>query len=175
MCKKVFLILSNSHSGVSKLLKFFSHDEYTHVAISLSRELKEMYSFGRLHANLPIPGGFVVEDKNGKFYTRFNKTKVKILEVDVTEEQFEQIKFFINYHVRHKKSLKYDYFGVLLAYFNKTRVISNRKYCSQFVKDCLTYAKVEGSQTLPKVTRPIHFDNFQNSVCIYEGPLKNYN
>ena len=64
MCKQVFIILSNSHSAVSNMLKFFSHDEYTHVAISLDADLKQMYSFGRLHPSFPIPGGFIIEDKN---------------------------------------------------------------------------------------------------------------
>ena len=69
--KKVYIILTNSGSLLSKVIKFYTKKEYTHVSISLDRGLRKMYSFGRLKAYNPFIGGFVHESKNHGPFKRF--------------------------------------------------------------------------------------------------------
>ena len=59
--KKIYIVLTHSGTTLSKIIKGFTKDEFSHVSISLDKELNEMYSFGRLNPYNPFWGGFVHE------------------------------------------------------------------------------------------------------------------
>ena len=44
---RIYVVLSDSGSVVSKLLRLFTKAKYNHVSLSLREDLSEMYSFGR--------------------------------------------------------------------------------------------------------------------------------
>jgi hypothetical protein len=119
MEKKIYIVLSQTGAVTSKFLQLFTHDKYNHVSISLSPTLDKMYSFGRRTPYNPFNGGFVEEGKDIGTFKRFYKTIAKVLEIKVTEEQYNSIKYFINYFIERKKEFKYNYWGVFLALFKK--------------------------------------------------------
>lgn len=43
--KKIYIVLTHSGTALSKIIKGFTKDEFSHVSISLDKELNEMYSF----------------------------------------------------------------------------------------------------------------------------------
>lgn len=43
--KKIYIILTHTGTLLSKIIKMYTKDEYSHVSISLDSELEEMYSF----------------------------------------------------------------------------------------------------------------------------------
>ena len=47
--KKIYIILTHTGTILSKIIKKYTKDEFSHVSISLDVDLKEMYSFGRLN------------------------------------------------------------------------------------------------------------------------------
>ena len=84
--KSIYIVLSQSGSVPSKLLKFFTHDEYNHVSISLTPTLEQMYSFARLKPNNPFRGGFVEEGKDTGTFKKFKKTIVNVMEIKIRKE-----------------------------------------------------------------------------------------
>ena len=52
--KKVYIILTYSGTFLSKIIKYYTRDEFSHVSISLDSDLKKMYSFGRLNPYNPF-------------------------------------------------------------------------------------------------------------------------
>lgn len=50
----IYIVLSHTGTNLSKLIKLFTKDEFSHVSISLDIDAKEMYSFGRLRAYNPF-------------------------------------------------------------------------------------------------------------------------
>ena len=158
----------------SRALKFFTRAEYNHASISLSPTLDKMYSFGRLNPYNPFRGGFVEEGKDIGTFKRFNQTKALVLELKVSEEDYNSIKFFINYLLENRKSFHYNYWGIFLACFKKDLAPKNRFYCSQFVKKCLTLFKIDNSESLPAVIKPIDFLKLNNKNIVYKGYLRNY-
>ena len=52
--KKIYIILTYTGTLLSKIIKFYTKNEFSHVSISLDKELKYMYSFGRLNAYNPF-------------------------------------------------------------------------------------------------------------------------
>lgn len=172
--KSIYVVLSQSGAITSKVLKFFTGDEYNHVSISLTSTLDKMYSFGRINPNNPFRGGFVEEGKNFGTFKKYNKTRAMVLELNVTDEQYDSIGYFINYFVQHKREFKYNYFGILCALFKMNYRKRHRFYCSQFVKACLAVFNVENATELPKVVKPIDFLQLKNKNIIYKGYLRNY-
>ena len=55
--KKIYIVLTYTGTILSRLVKYYTKKEYSHVSISLDENLEEMYSFGRLNAYIPFIGG----------------------------------------------------------------------------------------------------------------------
>jgi len=172
--KNIYVVLSQTGSFPSRVLRFFTHDEYNHVSISLTPTLDKMYSFGRLNASKPFPGGFVEEGKNKGTFQRFSDVKAMVIELAVTDEKYNCIKYFIEYFLEHKQEFKYNYLGILFALFKKNHESGKRYYCSQFVRACLALFDIENAVELPKMIKPIDFLKLNNKNIIFEGLLKNY-
>ena len=90
--KKIYIILTNSGTILSRVIKLYTRKEYTHVSISLDKRLRKMYSFGRLNPYNPFIGGFVHESKNHGTFKRFVNTTTCIYSIEVEDEQYEKIK-----------------------------------------------------------------------------------
>lgn len=172
--KKIYVILSQTGSWFSNILKVVTHAKYNHASISLDANLNTMYSFGRIYPYNPFLGGFVEEGKNFGTFKRFNKTKAMVIELNVSDEKYNAIKYFINYFKENKKKFHYNYLGILFACFKKNYETGKRYYCSQFVRACLALFNIENAVELPKIIKPIDFLMLNNKNIIYEGLLKNY-
>jgi hypothetical protein len=57
--KKVYILLTNTGSFLTKLIKLYTKKPYNHASIAFDYELSEVYSFGRKTARNPVIGGFV--------------------------------------------------------------------------------------------------------------------
>lgn len=172
--KNIYIVLSQSGSIPSRFLKFFTHDEYNHVSISLTPTLEKMYSFARLKPNNPFVGGFVEEGKDIGTFKKFKNTIVNVLEVPVADEKYNSIKYFIDYFIKNKSDFKYNYLGVFLAALNLNWMPKHKFYCSQFVKLCLSCFDIANAFELPKVVRPMDFLRLDYKRIVYSGLLSNY-
>lgn len=173
--KSVYVILSQTGSILSRALKLFTGDEYNHSSISLSPTLEPMYSFGRINPNNPFPGGFVRESLYTGTFKRFHKTTAVVLEIKVSEEQYNGIKSFIDFTENNKTKFHYNYLGVWYALFKKDHLPKNKYYCSQFVRTCLANFNIDNANQLPTIIKPMDFMKLENKRIIYSGIFKNYN
>ena len=57
----IYIVLSHTGTVLSRLIKTFTRAEYSHVSISLDKNLEKMYSFGRINPYNPFYAGFVHE------------------------------------------------------------------------------------------------------------------
>ena len=170
--KKVYVILTNSGSLLSKVIKFYTKKEYTHVSISLDRGLRKMYSFGRLKAYNPFIGGFVHESTNHGTFKRFKNTTTCIFSVDVEEEEYETIKQTIKEFKRQRRIYKFNIIGLFAVAIHLKLRFKNSFYCAEFVKEVLQRANV--APDLPKIIKPEDFRKMENISVIYQGMLKDY-
>ena len=172
--KSVYLILSQTGTMFSRVLKFFTGAEYNHSSISLDPTLEEMYSFGRLNPYNPFIGGFVQEGKNVGTFRRFYKTTAVVYELKVTDEQYHNIELLIEHMKKNKSAFHYNYWGVFCAIFKTNVAPKKRFYCSQFVRTCLAAFGISNSKDLPKVIKPIDFLKLKGKKLIYKGVLRNF-
>ena len=170
--KKVYIVLTYTGTILSKLVRGYTNDDYAHVSIALDKELKEMYSFGRLNPYIPFIGGFVHESINKGTFKRFYRTKTKIYSLEVNEEQFEKICNIIEEFNEHKNTYKFNVLGLFCAAINLKIKRERCFYCAEFVKYVLDNSNLEVN--LPDVVRPNDFNYLKNAKEIYTGILKQY-
>lgn len=170
--KKIHIVLTHTGTNLSKLIKNYTKDEFSHVSIALDRELKQMYSFGRLNPYNPIWGGFVHEYIDKGTFQRFYLTKTKVYELSITEEQYKTIKNTIKEMEQKKEQYSFNILGLFAAGFRKKIKWDKSFYCAEFVKYLLDEAKVKTN--LPEVPKPEDFKKMENLKEIYNGLLKQY-
>lgn len=171
--KKIYIVLTHTGTVLSQVIKKYTNDEFSHVSISLDRELRKMYSFGRLNPRNPFIGGFVHEGINHGTFKRFKKTQTAIYSLLITDEQYKKIENVINYMKENKDNYNFNVIGLFAVAVHK-KITSNKSfYCAEFVKFAFDQAKLDLS--LPDMVKPEHFKYIDNIRLEYKGKLKDYN
>lgn len=169
--KKIYLVLSYTGTIMSKIVRLYTHYKYSHVSISLDKNISNMYSFGRKNVYNMFDGGFVIENKKSKFYKKFKNTKCIILELTVTKEQYINLKNILEEYKDNIDIYKYDIIGVFLRPFNIKIQRENYYYCTKFVKEVLESSNIYKFDN--DFIKPKDFMQIPNKV-IYKGKLLNY-
>ena len=173
MNKKIYIILSFTGTILSRVVRIWTHKKYSHVSISLDKNLEQMYSFGRVYPYYPFIGSFVHESPKWGTFKRFKNTKSLIISIDVTDEQYNKAKEEIELFIKNgQKYYKFNDRGVIYAAFNKRKKQKNKYYCSEFVKHILDTAGIKND--LPEIIKPMDFINLKKYDVIFEGYLKDY-
>ncbi len=169
--KKIYIILTQSGTIVSKAIKFFTHDEFNHSSIALDNTLKKFYSFGRIYRDIVLPGGFVIENAFTHVFGKFKKIPCMILEKEVSDEQYEVIKNEINEFIINRKKYSYDLKNLFFAKTKITFKHNNKYFCSSFVAHILDVAKIPLPHSIEKM-RPYEFSKLDDIKVYYKGELK---
>ncbi len=168
--KKIYIVLTHTGTTLSKIIKNYTKDEFSHVSISLDEQLKEMYSFGRLHPYNPFWAGFVHEYIDQGTFKRFYKTKAKIYALEITQDQYEKVKNSIKQI--QIENYKFNIVGLFAAGFHKKIKKDHAFYCAEFVKDVMESANIKTN--LPDVVKPEDFKKIDNLQEIYKGTLRKF-
>lgn len=170
--KKIYIILTHTGTFLSKIIKYYTGDEFSHVSIALDSELKKMYSFGRINPYNPFYGGFVHEGINIGTFKRFSKTRARVYSLEITDEQYKKILDGINYINGLKSEYTFNIWG-LFAVGLKIKIRAKKSfYCAEFVKYLFDEADIETS--LPELVRPESFKQINDLKQEYDGLLKLY-
>lgn len=171
--KKIYIILTHTGTILSKIIKLFTNNKYTHVSISLDREMDQMYSFGRLNPYNPFVGGFVREGINIGTFKRFKNTKTEVYSLEIKDEEYQRIKEIIENMSINKKDYKFNIRGLIFAFFRKRHIRKNKFYCSEFVRYILENSNIK-LEDISKVIKPEDFRKLKILHLEYEGLLRKY-
>ncbi len=172
--RQIYIVVSQSGSIISMILRCLTGAKYNHASISLSKELECMYSFGRVYTYFPFWGGFVTESAERGTFKRFKDTKVVVLRLTVAEESYEEIQMRIVEMLSDKKRYHYNYLGLVLAGIKICWKQEDHYYCSEFVKDLLDRVEIEDSEELSPIIHPMQFLDMPHAEVIYTGLLRDY-
>ena len=164
--KKIYIVLTHTGTMLSRIIKYYTKDEFSHVSIALDSELEEMYSFGRLNPYNPFWGGFVHERINGGTF--------KVYSLLVEDEQYNRMKKIIAYFEENKDKYKFNIIGLICVSIHKKIGRKNTFYCAEFVKHVLKSAGVLEVNKLPLIIKPENFKEIENLKLEYKGLLKKY-
>ncbi len=171
--KKIYIVLTYTGTVLASIIKRYTRCEYSHVSIALDQNLDEMYSFGRLNAYNPFIGGLVHEGINRGTFKRFKNTSATIYSLDVTDKQYNDLKFIIQYMINTRKGYKFNYVGLFAVALNKKIRKKFSFYCAEFVKYVLLKANIDVD--LPEIIKPEDFKEIENLDFRYKGKLRKYN
>lgn len=170
--KDIYIVLTYTGSVLSKIVKYYTKDKYSHVSIALDANLKELYSFGRLNPYNPYKAGFVHEEVNRGTFARFKNTIGAVYSFKVTDEEYFRISYAIEYMKENREKYKFNIIGLFFVSINRKYKRQNSFYCAEFVKYILE--KTLDKKLLPEIVKPMDFLELDNMELIYEGLFKKY-
>lgn len=170
--KNIYIVLTHTGTVLSKIVKYYTKYEFSHISIALDKELNKMYSFGRLNPYNPFWAGFVHEYIDSGTFKRFKNTKTEVYSLKVTDEQYTKLENIIEKMNEHRKKYKFNILGLFAVSIHKKIKTKNSFYCAEFVKYAVENAGIE--MDLPEIIKPQDFRSQCNLEKIYTGLLKDY-
>ena len=170
--RNIYLVLTHTGTMLSNVIKYYTKDEFSHISISLDEDLKEMYSFGRIHPYNPFLGGFIHERINKGTFKRFKKTKTAIYSLLVTDSEYEKIENIIDKIKTNREIYHFNILGLFGVGFHIKRHKDYYFYCAEFVKYVLEESGIRTN--LSELVRPEEFKNIDNLKLLYKGKLNRY-
>lgn len=172
MKKNVYLVLSQTGTMLSRIIKVFKRSRLNHSSISFVEDLSVMYSFGRLDPSNPFIGGFVRESPDYGTMRQFRRTWAEVFSFEVEEEIYNRLRAMAEKMYENRKSYKYNYKGLFLATFNISSHTPYRYYCSEFVAMMLREGNIIPKDALTGVAQPMDMYALPGSTPVYAGPLR---
>ncbi len=170
--KEVYVVLTRLNTLPAKIIGKYTKDRFTHASISFDRNLKTMYSFGRLVKWNPLYGGFVKENIRKGLYGDNQNTLMKVLAISVSDEVYDRLeKEVVEYG---KKGYKYNFLGLINFIFDTTFSFRRHMFCSEFVATVLMNNDLFASRKLPCQIKPNDFSKEGNFKLVYQGAINNY-
>jgi hypothetical protein len=172
MKTSIYIILTRTHTILSTMIHYAKGDEYTHASISLDRDLNTMYSFGRKYALNPFIGGFKMERLNEGVYQFCRSLPGRVIEVEVTPEQYNQAVTLLKQFVDNRSRYQYNYSGLFNSLVNRASYDQNHFLCSEFVYYVLQKIGAADFKLPRNLVRPQSFIQYLNGRTVYQGDLK---
>ena len=170
--KNIYIVMTQTGTLLSRLIKVYTVCEYAHLSISLDKNLDEMYSFGRLNPYNPFWGGFIHERVNSGTFKRFKNTIAGIVELEVTDEQYNNLRNIIKKMEERINPYRFNILGLILVGFNIKYEMEDHFYCAEFLKYLFEECNIENN--LPRLVAPDDFKNLKGIKYIYKGKLSEY-
>lgn len=184
MTDPLYVVLMDLNMMRNKVIKAYTHSQWSHSAISFDSSLDEMYSYAneRDENNKVLRTGFTRENKRS--YLKINpKCKTKLFALFVTPVQMENVKKLVDYYLNNMSKTAYNMFSIIGIVAHKVlkRAINDplKMICSQFVYTILLAAQV--TSTITKNTALVTPEDINSKLLddrlftIYDGLLKDYN
>ena len=172
--EKVYIVLTQTGTILSRILKRLTGAEYNHASFSLDDNLSVMYSFGRKFPHNPFWGGFVKESPYYGTFKRFRRTEAIVLGFYIEREKYEKLHEYLEDMYKNRKNFHYNYSGLFLALFRKHHKAENCFTCSEFVEDVIRRFDLLPAENFPKIVKPIDFLEAFGHLAIYRGRLQQY-
>ncbi|MBE6551131.1 MAG: hypothetical protein E7665_03225 [Ruminococcaceae bacterium] len=173
MQKNVYIVLTQTGTVLSRIIKAITGAEYNHSSISLTDTLTPMYSFGRRNPYNPFWGGYIKEQPKCGIFKRLPDTTSKVISIKVSEETYEELKVLFESMYDEKEKYGYNFIGLCLAAFGIVLRRERHLYCSEFIRDVFRKYKIEGYDLLDEIIQPVHFMRMPHEV-VYCGRINDY-
>ncbi|MFB3161619.1 hypothetical protein ABLO26_09615 [Neobacillus sp. 179-J 1A1 HS] len=169
--KRMYLLLTNTGSFLTKCIKLYTKKPYNHASIAFNSQLSEVYSFGRKTVRNPFIGGFVKENVKAGL---FKHADCVIYSITVSEGQILKMNQVLKEFVLQKKDYRYNFLGLFGVMLNKPIKRKNAFFCSQFVAFLLKESNIIGFDKPLSLITPHDLQNTSRFQFVYEGKLKDY-
>lgn len=163
----VYVVLTYTGTVFGKLINKWTQGIYSHAALGLESDLKELYSF-----NASV-NGFSKESIES--YAKENKNSLLCTYVVYLNKfQYDKLKEKLNYFDSHRT--RYSFINIVGLILNKPIELAHDMICSQFVDSILKYAGVDINNKQSSLVTPNDFymSNSNKLIKLYEGKTVEY-
>ena len=140
--KALYLVMSQTGTWLSRLIKAYTKEEYNHISISLDDSLSTMYSFGRTNPVNPFSGGFALENIYDGVYKIFPECRCIVYRLEVTDDQYYKLQDILKEFEENKDIYRYNFIGLFYIALNMDKQRKNRYFCSQFVCEVMQRSNI---------------------------------
>lgn len=169
--KKIFLLLTDTGTMLTRLIKAYTKMPYNHASIGFCSELGEVYSFGRKTVHNPFIGGFVKEDIHSIL---FQQADCALYSLTVTDYQIEKMRNYIQVMEKQKETYSYNFIGLFGVILKKPIKRTRAFFCSQFIATVLKESKIMDSEKDFSLIKPSDLPHLADFQLVFEGRLKDY-
>lgn len=171
MERKVYLILTDTGTLFTRMIKLYTKKPYNHASLSFDPHFSELYSFGRKKPRNPFIGGFVRESIHAGL---LEQAKCAIYCCTISESQFQKMNQFIKQIEEHKDLYRYNLIGLFAIALNKKVKRENAFFCSQFVSTVLKEGQVIEFAKHPSHVTPHDLQQVPLFQLVYQGDFEDY-
>ena len=174
-CKyPVFILLTLGHTALSKIITGATGDQFSHASISFNPSLHPLYSFGTKKLdgkNREL--GFIISDPHSSLWGT-TPCSYSVYVTFVNKENYDKMQSRLQYFIKNKNSLKYDFPGLVRIFFNIKSKNQTKYFCSRFVAEILSQGKEMEKD--PSLYRPDTLKGIGNTCLIMQGDeIQKYN
>lgn len=167
----IYVVMTATGTWFSRCIGLYTKERYNHVSLCLDAGINEFYSFGRKIAWFPLIGGFVIERKDTGLFKAFGNTMCAIYRVEVSEDEYENMKRAVEMFIRNRKMYGYNLLGLIGIILNIPLKRKNKFFCTQFVATMLQKSGVHDFGKDPSLVTPSDFYEIEDLIPVYEGRL----
>lgn len=171
MEKYLYVVLSQTGTFPSNLIKLFTRGQLNHASISLTPDLKELYSFGRVRLYNPFRGGLVRESPDFGTFKRFSHTRIAVIRIPVDDCTYELAEKTLLTMYAKRRQYKYNYKGLLHAIAKKPYKRENYFFCSEFVAYVLESCNVVERGYSDGLVTPMDLMKLACGTVVYRGEI----
>ncbi len=172
MQENIYILVTQTGTNISKILKLFTRKPYNHVSISCDPNLQEMYSFCRNTPEKPLPATFNKEIVGEGTFGKFSNIPCEIYKIPVSGRQKNLITKNLEHFKNNREYYSYNLIGLGLIFLHIAYNRKNKFVCSQFVSHILEKSEVDLDFSKPScLLTPEDFRHVDSAELIYKGEL----
>ncbi|MGN1134925.1 MAG: hypothetical protein ACI4SF_01770 [Oscillospiraceae bacterium] len=169
--KSIYILLTRSATVISKIIRAFTKDLYTHASVSFNAELKPLYSFSRKYILFPLPAGMQIESTDSGLYKKYDNMPCAVYELKVTDEIYCTAKHIAESMILEASKYRFNILGLFLCRMNIPFHRRHHYFCSEFVAEVLVRSNALDIAKAPSLIRPNDYTGFPELSCIFSGKM----
>lgn len=167
--RRIYILLTQSETFISKMIRRFTGDSYTHASIAFEEDLNSFYSFARRYPSLPLPAGFVREHLDEGFFERHRDIPCVLYAMKVEPPVYERARSKIAGMFMCRRSYRYNLWGLFLCRIGIAESRPRHYFCSQFVAEVLRDSGAAALPKPPSLMRPQDYEALPGLACLFRG------
>lgn len=168
---EIYIVFTDTKTNLAKMIKNCTRYPFSHVSLSFTKDLSQMYSFGRKETDNAFIAGFVKEDVRDHL---FQRADCAVCKLQLSADCYERIWAYVKRMEREKDSFKYNFTGLFAVALNYNFNRKNAYFCSQFVTEALAAGNIQLTEKPPALMTPRDIFSSDSMEMIYRGDMRNY-
>lgn len=171
--KNIYLVFSITTTRIGKMIRRITRYPYSHVSVSLTGDLAQVYSFARHYRDTPFYGGFVRETRL-RYHDRNGKAKIMVCAVPVSSEQHVRAAEYIDCIAKNNQKYLYNVISAAFAPVHM-RIFIDRAYtCVEFGVELLNHCGIAEAPDPRRFCSIERLIEIYGKYALYEGPFPDY-